>query len=236
MAELTIAVVYDNIQPKSEVKYPIIITHTFDDKTITDEYGNTYSVTPYSYNLWVCDNNPELVCGRNIMILEWRMFSQKPEFKHWSIPSWPNPSTEFTEYVKYFKEHPYEMALRVDYIKSECFTTQQVLDNSVVEYDDYLDVYTYIYKGDVYVNGKKKVFKVKMELYASSNSKANRKTIFDGIEFCGFEDDIDGFSRYSMCVRAIIHGSDMLRDTIWQLGRSSVKWGIQLPCTCWACT
>jgi hypothetical protein len=32
------------------VKYPIIITYTYDDKTATDKYGNTYSVIPYSYN------------------------------------------------------------------------------------------------------------------------------------------------------------------------------------------
>lgn len=249
MAEPTIAVdtvavaADDNIQPKSGVEYPIIITYTFDSHyinkgiTVKDKYGNTYSVKPYPCVMWVCDNNPELVCCfRRIFILEWRRLSQMSKFKHLPIP-WPNPTTEYAEYVKYVEEHLYEIAFRVDCIKSVCFTTQQVLDNSVVEYNDHLDMYTYTYKGDVYVNGKKKVFKVKMSLDASSNSKPNQKTIFDKIEYCGFEDDMNGFSRYSMCVRAIIHGYDMIKDTIWKLGRSGgVNWGIQLPCTCLVCT
>jgi len=212
----TIAV--DNNTSEVQVQYPIIITYTCNDEIATDKYGNIYSVVPYSFSVWVCDTNSELVCGwLKVMIYEWLMCSQKLEFKHWSVP-WPNPSTEYTKCVKYFIEHPYEMAFRVDCIKSECFTTKQVLENSVVEYDDDFDEYTYIYEGDVYVNGKKTVFKVKMSLCALSNSEANQKTIFDEIEFCGFEDDIDGFSPDNMCVRAIIHGDDMHRDTIWKLG------------------
>jgi hypothetical protein len=188
--------------------FPIVVTYTDGAEGVSDEYGNTYL---FKDGLWVCDNNPDLVCSG----FQRSIWEPNPEGwpEAWNFPDCACDA----DYNEYIEKHSNESAFRVDHVMSECFTTRQVL-NSEVRRDKKYGTRTYVFRGKVYVNGgKENYFVVYMTLCNAAED--DWITLFSDIEYRGFVDDVvDGFNPYDMCVHKVQKNGYGDDDSVWKLG------------------